>query len=218
MSDFVNHLRFVHNTQTILSLTIMYLVWSSWTSGPELRSDLDRFLRTAEAARAVVEMPERLAGLVPEMPNPHLVLSAEITSTLGYRVLAVNPLRIRLVTSIPNNTSTVGAQWRALQDQEWILQKLGNPEDDLSEVGAWLDERKPYLLRLNRELHAARRRLGRQRPSARDIRRLTTPILLPSVIDWPATGRQRVALVSRSSNSKCTSQCHDVAFAGCAKT
>ena len=195
MSDFVNHLRFVHNTQTILSLTIMYLVWSSWTSGPELRSDLDRFLRTAEAARAVVEMPERLAGLVPEMPNPHLVLSAEITSTLGYRVLAVNPLRIRSVTSIPNNTSTVGAQWRALQDQEWILQKLGNPEDDLSEVGAWLDERKSHLLRLNRELHAARRPPGRQRPSARDIRRLTTPILLPSVIDWPAEGSSGFAIV-----------------------
>ena len=197
MSDFVNHLRFVHNTQTILSLTILYLVLSSWTSGPELRSDLEGFLRTVDAAREVVEMPERLPGLVPEMPNHHLVLSAEITSTIGYPVLVVNPLRIRSATSLPNNASTVGAQWRALRDQEWILQKLGNPEDDLSEVGAWLDERKPYRLHLNRELRRAARLRpgGGRRLSAQDIRRLTTPILLPSVTDWPAESSSGFAIV-----------------------
>ena len=121
MTDYVSHLRFIHNTLTILSLTIMYLVWSSWTSGPELRSDLDGFLRTAEAARTVVEMPERLVGLVPEMPNPHLLLSSEITSTIGYPVLAVNSLRMRSATSLPSDTSPVGVQWRALQAQEWAV-------------------------------------------------------------------------------------------------
>ena len=159
-------------------------------------------------------MPERLAGLVPEMPNPHLVLSAEITSTIGYRVLAVNPLRIRSVTSIPNNTSTVGAQWRALQDQEWILQKLGNPEDDLSEVGAWLDERKSTCCTSTVSYTQLVGGLVGNGPLPETSAGLQRRYFFrPS-----STGRQRVALVSRSSNSKCTSQCHDVAFAGCAKT
>ena len=196
MTDYVSHLRFIHNTLTILSLTIMYLVWSSWTSGPELRSDLDGFLRTAEAARTVVEMPERLVGLVPEMPNPHLLLSSEITSTIGYPVLAVNSLRMRSATSLPSDTSPVGVQWRALQAQEWILQTLGSPEDDLAEVGAWIAMRRPGPLDLNREL---RRRVRRQRPRSRlstqDIRMLTTPILLPIAIDWPAEGSSGFAIV-----------------------
>ena len=63
-----------------------------------------------------------------------------------------------------------------------MLQKLGNPEDDLSEVGAWLDERKSHLLHLNRELHELVGGLVGNGP----LPETSAAILLPSVIDWPA--------------------------------
>lgn len=195
MSDFVNHLRFVHNTLIILSLTILYIVWASWTSGRELRSDLEDFLRTAEAVRNVAETPERLSGLLPSMLNHHRVLSEEITRAIGYPVFAINPLRIRSVTSFPDDVMTIGSQWRALQDQEWILQKLNNPEDPLSELKAWLDDRLYYRQFLNRELRRARMSPGTGSLDTRDIRQLTTPILLPSVIDWPEEGSDGYAIV-----------------------
>ena len=47
MSDYLTHLRFVHNVQTIICLTIIYFVWSSWTSGTELLGELNRFLQTS---------------------------------------------------------------------------------------------------------------------------------------------------------------------------
>ena len=116
MSDFVSHLRFVHNTQIILSLTILYLVGANWTSAPELRRDLEGFLRTTEAVREIPEMPGRLPALVPNMPNHHLVLSAEIADTVGYRVLAFNPRQVWSVKSFPNREAPVGILWQALQD------------------------------------------------------------------------------------------------------
>ena len=194
MSDFVSHLRFVHNTQTILSMVIIYLIVSTWTFGTELRRDLYGFLRTIEVARTVIEVPERLADLGTEMPNHDAALRDELMSAIGHAVLTVAPLRIWPVTSLPNESSPVGTQWQGLQNQEWIVETLGHLEDDLTEVRMWLDERQPDLVRLRRDLQPNRRR-PREQLSTQDIRRLTTPIVLPSIVDWPVDASSGFAVV-----------------------
>ena len=210
MSDYLSHFRFVHNTQTVLSLAIIYLIVSTWTSGTELRRDLNGFLRTVEVARAVVETPERLADLIPDLPNHHAALSAELATATGHAVLTVAPLRIRSVTSLPDESSPIGTQWQGLQNQEWILQTLGNPEDDLTEVRAWFNERTFDQEPLSRTVRRRDPRIHDQ-----DIRELTRPILLPSTTDWPADSSSGLAVLELEAYvpvlpSRTRKRCEDV--------
>ena len=182
VSDHVNHLRSIHNKQTILSLVILYLAWSSGTG---LFRDLNSFFRTAEEAKT---LPERVADLMHKvLPNSYL-LGFDLGTITDHPVETVPTFRIQSATSLSDELSPIGTKWQAIQNHELIFQTLGNPEDDLSEVRTWLDERRPSLERI--EIH--HRDSGR---SAQDIHRLTTPIVRPSVTDWPPAASSAFAVV-----------------------
>lgn len=187
----MRHLRFVHNTQTILSAAVLYLVYSTWTSGPELRQELEDFLQLVEYAKVYVERRDPLTSLVPEMPNHNAALASEVNRATGHSVWALAPFRIRSVRPLPEKSAPVGAQWRALQDQQWTVQTLGNPEHGWTEVRAWLDERRSNLARALRG--GARGRLPRLKK--RKVKRIQDrvrhqlPIVRLSVTDWPAEAK-----------------------------
>ena len=193
MSDYLNHLRFVHNTQTVLCLVIIYIVCANWTPGRELLHELDDFARTMHYSRDVVEKSERLAHLVPELSDQHAVMSEAISGASGPSVRAIAPIRVRQLTVLPAETSTVGVQWQRLKKHQWLLQTLGEPEEGWSEVRAWLDKWKCCQQRLGDILERRRRRRGR--PSRFDIRRLKTPSVTMSVTDWPRDAKAVLARV-----------------------
>jgi len=188
LCDYVNHLRFVHNAQTIVSSTVLYLVISSWSLAPELISDLKQFLGLSQKSRAAAEVPELLDDLIPQVGMSHVEFSAKLSSTIRHVVRTATPFRSRPLTSPPEESAPVGTQWRDLKNQKWMVETLGKPEDSLSEIQVWLDKWKRCLPSLERELRDPRRALLRRgrRPSSVDVRRLTAPQIRVSVADWPA--------------------------------
>ena len=200
MLEHLKHLRFVHNTQTIVCLTVVYFVWSSWTSGTELLSDLKGFLLTAQVTRQVVENPEHHPILAPAIRNYRTLLNRELSNAIGHRVTAVAPSKIQSVTSLPEESASIGTQWRELQGHQWILQTLGTSQESLTDVRVWLDRWRgcqPYLERGLRALRKRPRRDLRRRPgqglrrysgrppSSAEIRELTTPVVDLVVTGWP---------------------------------
>ena len=197
MSHYLTHLRFVHNVQTIICLTIIYLVWSSWTSGTELLGELNRFLRTTELAREVVGSPERISYLIPDIPSSRNSLRAEIEKMTGLSVSVNAPSMARSLTNLPNESAPIGVQWEQLQTQEWLRTTLGPSGDSLRDVGAWLNDRwRPCLRYLETTLRRARRdpRASR-RLASREAARLMTPEVYFTVADWPESADTVSALV-----------------------
>ena len=197
MSHYLTHLRFVHNVQTIICLTIIYLVWSSWNSGTELLGELNRFLRTTELAREVVGSPERISYLIPDIPSSRNSLRAEIEKMTGLSVSVNAPSMARSLTNLPNESAPIGVQWEQLQTQEWLRTTLGPSGDSLRDVGAWLNDRwRPCLRYLETTLRRARRdpRASR-RLASREAARLMTPEVYFTVADWPESADTVSALV-----------------------
>jgi len=188
LCDYVNHLRFVHNAQTIVSSTVLYLVISSWSLAPELISDLKQFLGLSQKTRAAAEVPELLGDLIPQVRMSHMEFSAKLSSKIRHVVRTTTPFRSRPLTSPPEESAPIGIQWNDLKDQEWMVETLGKPEDSLSEIQVWLDKWKRCLPSLERELRDRRRLVRRRgrRPSSFHVRRLTAPQVRVSVADWPA--------------------------------
>ena len=184
MSDYANHLRFVHNSQTVLSLTIIFLIGSTWTPGTELLQDLNGFFQTIQIARSVDETPERLAELVPAVRYRHLALSANVSTAIGHRLRAVAPMHVQSLTPVPDASSPVGVQWDALQELQWRLQKLRGPTDDLADVREWIDGRQRARSHLRRDLASSRNRI-RHNFSRQDIERLMTPVVYLTPSNWP---------------------------------
>ena len=201
MSSYLTHLRFVHNLQTTICLAIIYLVWSSWTSGTELLAELNRLFRTTALAREAVESHGHLSYLIPDIPSSRNSLGTEIAEMTGLNVSVSAPSMARSLTSPPDEWAPIGVQWDQLQEQEWLLTTLGLSEDSLREVSAWLDERwRPCLRYLSATLDRRNRRDPRARRryralSSRDRLRLTTPEVYFTVTDWPESADTVSALV-----------------------
>ena len=193
MSDYANHLRFVHNSQTVLSLTIIFLIGSTWTPGTELLQDLHGFFQKIEAARTVDETPERLAELVPAVRYRHVALSANVSTAIGHRVRAVTPMHVQSLIPIPDASSPVGVQWEALQELQWRLQKLKGPTDDLADVREWIDDRQRARFYLRRDLASSQNRI-RHNISRQEIERLMTPVVYLTPSNWPIRTETNVIL------------------------
>ena len=190
MSEWFAHMRLVHNAQTLISLTAIYLVWSSWNSGAELRSDLTGFLRTVQIAGQIVENPERLDVLIPETHDYRTSLNRELSDTLGHPVVAVvSSLPIQLLTSFPEESAPIGAQWQDLRNQRWRVSRLIAPSDDLDDIRVWLEGWRRCLPVLRRHLQELRLSAGTA------SRRFTTPMLLLQVVDEEPPGSSVVSVM-----------------------
>ena len=178
MSEYFAHMRLVHNAQTLIGLTVIYLVWSSWNSGTELHSDLTGFLRTVQIAGQIVENPERLDVLVLETQDYRTSLNRELSDTLGHPIVAhVSSLPIQLLTPFPEESAPIGTQWQDLQNQRWRVSRLIAPSGDLEDVRVWLEAWHRCLPVLRRHLRELRTSAGAA------SRRFTTPMLLLQVVD-----------------------------------
>ena len=51
MYECFTHLRLVHNAQTLISLILLYLIWTGWNSATELYGDLTRLGDVVRTAR-----------------------------------------------------------------------------------------------------------------------------------------------------------------------
>lgn len=190
MSECFTHMRLVHNAQTLIGLTVIYLVWSGWNSGTELHSDLTEFLRTVQMARQIVETPESLDVLVPETLDYRTSLNRELSDTLGHPVAAsVSSLPIQLLTSFPEESAPIGTQWQELQNQRWLVPRLIAPRDDLEDVRVWLEGWRRCLPALQRHLRELPRR------ARAESRRFTTPMLLLQVVDDEPLGSRVVSVM-----------------------
>ena len=212
MSDYLTHLRFVHNVQTIICLTIIYFVWSSWTSGTELLGELNRFLQTSELVREAVESRRGPSYLLPGRRTNRNSIRNEIFNMTGL-LLSVNaPATVRSLTTMPDESAPIGVQWEALHEQEWLRQWVGTERDSLTDVGRWLNERwspcsQHLRLALDRQQRDPRRleRLRRRDPRAElprdsrltgsEINRITTPEIYLTVAGWLDSADTITALV-----------------------
>lgn len=184
----MKHLRFVHNAQAILCLTVIYLVLSSWTSGPEVASDLDGFLRTTQLAKRVAEDPDNLALLVPAVHGAHAQRNREISQEIGHRVIAVAPSMVQSMTPLPADSAPIGVQWRELEKQEWSLKEIDTSQHDFTEIrrwyARWLVRWRGCMLYFRRDLRERQNSFG-LRLSDDEIRRFMTPNLNLMVANWP---------------------------------
>lgn len=195
VSEFMRHLRFVHNAQTLLSLLVVYLVLSSWTSGLEVLGDLDGFIQTSQRVRGVVDRPESLDVLVPSVREDRSRRDRDLSDRISHRVAVTSPSIVRSMTSLPPESASIGLQWTALQRQTWSLKELDTSQHDFSEVRDWLalwNDRWGYCRYVfERDRRSARSRSG-SRFSYNDIRRSVTPDVRILAPDW--TGESNVVL------------------------
>ena len=173
MYEYLTHMRLVQNAQALMSLIVLYMVWTGWNDAPELHGDLARFASVVTRAGQAVERPDTLADLVPEAPDHKASLHRDLRAALG-RVFIVDPhsLPIELLTSFPKESATVGVLWRELQNQRWrVPDRLTVPRDVLEDMGTWLDEWRRCYRALERHLNA----MPRNRRN--ETQRYTTPTL-----------------------------------------
>ena len=137
MLEHMKHLRFVHNAQTILCLAVTYLIYSSWTSGPEVLGDLDGFLQTMQRARRVIEEPEHITLLVPSVENARDRRSRELSAILQHEVTLIAPFVLEATTPLPAESAPIGRQWTALQEQQWTLMEIEITDQDFRDVRDW---------------------------------------------------------------------------------
>lgn len=184
----VSHLRFVHNTLTIFSFVLIYLVWSAGISRTGLLRELTSFLEVADNARSFIEGPNRLRDLVPAVRDGKLraAMASEVFDATGHIVrVAEVPLQVVSVSPLPDETATIAAQWQALRKHEWKIQTIGSIEGAWSDIREWFDEDSRNLDR------ALRAGLSPSRSLLNDIktRAQYVPLLRLFVKDWPTNSQ-----------------------------
>lgn len=174
----MRHLRFVHNAQTLLSLLVVYLVLSSWTSGTELLDDLDGFIQTTQLARGVVDRPASLELLVPSVREARDRRDRELSEKIGHRVAVTSPSIVRSMTSLPSESASIGLQWTEFQSKAWILKEVDLSQHDFFEVRDWFvrwNDRWGYCRYVFERDRRSHRDRSAPRFSYNDIRRSITP-------------------------------------------
>ena len=158
-----------------------------------MRHELAEFLRTTELARSVSDTPERIVDLILEIPNHHFELGSKLSRKIDHATLAIAPLRVRPLNSLPDSQATIGSLWEQVKNQSWELQTLSNTDEDLSELREFIHNRSPYLFHLYRELRKSESR-KRYQLSNLDIHRITTPLIVPTVKSWNTDNELDVAV------------------------
>ena len=187
MLDYMKHLRFVHNAQTILCLAVMYMIVSSWTSGTEVLADLDGFIQTMQRARHAVETPGDITYLVPSVRRDRERTNRDLSATLGHEVSLIVPRVLRATTSLPVESESIGRQWTALQKQQWTLKEVDITDQDFTEVREWYKlwyaRWGTCVLKFKRDSSARRDRFALRR-SYHAGRRSATPDFRIIVPNW----------------------------------
>lgn len=187
MLDLVKHLRFVHNAQTLLSLIVVYLVISSWTSGNEVLSDLDGFMQTVQVAKRVVDRPENIALLVPSVREARDRRDREVSDTIGRPVTVISPSRIRSMASLPADSASVALQWTELERHSWLLKDIDVPQQTFAAARDWYAQwyvRWGTCVRRFERDRRARRTRFEPTFSYNEVRRSIEPDLRVVVPDW----------------------------------
>ena len=181
MHDCFTHLRLVHNAQTLISLILLYLLWTGWNTATELYGDLTGFAGVVRRAGQAVERPGNLDDLVLEMPDHKALLHGEIRLALNpHRVYIEDrhSLPIYLVTTFPQESAPIRILWQELQKQRWrVPARITVPDDVLRDMRAWLDEWRRCHSALEQHVYGILRTRGVQGVPDR----YTTPTLRISV-------------------------------------
>ena len=176
MYEYLTHMRLVHNAQALISVMVLYLVWTGWNPATELRGDLERFGGVVRNADHAVERPDNLGDLVPETPDHKTSLHRDLRAALG-RIYIVDPhsLPIELLTSFPKESTPVRVLWLELQNQRWrVPDRLTVPKDVLEDMRTWLDDWRRCYRALERHLNRINQiPLNRRN----ETQRYTTPTL-----------------------------------------
>ena len=163
MYECFTHLRLVHNAQTLISLILLYLIWTGWNSATELYGDLTRLGDVVRTARQAVETPSNLDDLVLEMPDHKALLHRELRRALSPNRVYIedgHSLPIDLLTAFPEESVPIRILWQELQRQRWrVPARFTVPEDVLEDMRSWLNEWRHCHLALTQHVHGILRRL-----------------------------------------------------------
>ena len=183
----MRHLRFVHNTQTVLSLSVIYLVASSWTIGPEVGNDLDAFLRTAQLVRGAINNPGNVAALVQEVRSDRAKRRRDVVRAIGHRTTVVLPAHADTATSLPNDDAPIIEQWRAIKEHHWTVRELAVSHQVFADVRSWYSDWyrqwEPCIAHFVQDLEEVWDGSGGPL-SGEEIRAYTTPKLTLVVEEW----------------------------------